>query len=102
MPLLTGRASASRRAWGAPSGRSSPSRRSIRPRCGRRAFPRTAWHSERAVDLVELLEDPILLIKWNARPGVCHRHREMAVLRAGGNAHLSASELVLMALSPTQ
>src|SRR5215470_9356172 len=38
---------------------------------------------KRAVDLVELLEDPILLVEWYAGPGVCHCDGEMAVARAG-------------------
>src|SRR5215831_6948055 len=38
---------------------------------------------------MELLKDPILLVKWYARPSVCHRYSEIAVPRAGGNTHLS-------------
>src|SRR5262245_65503368 len=41
------------------------------------------------VDLVELIEDPILLIKGYAGTGVGHRDGEMAVPRAGGDAHLA-------------
>src|SRR5215468_11272535 len=41
------------------------------------------------VDLVELLEDPSLLVKRYARPGVCYRDGEMAVPRASGDAHLA-------------
>src|SRR5262245_41171118 len=40
------------------------------------------------VDLVELIEDPILLIKRYAGTGVCHRDGEVAVTRARGDAHL--------------
>src|SRR5215831_18789751 len=40
----------------------------------------------RAVDLMELLEDPILLIEWYAGPGVRHRDGEMAVPRASDDA----------------
>src|SRR5262249_27312327 len=42
-----------------------------------------------AVDLMELLEDPILLIKRYAGPSVCHRDGEMAIPRARGDAHLT-------------
>src|SRR5262249_43195160 len=45
---------------------------------------------KRAVGLVELLEDPILLMKWDAGSGVCDRDREMAVPRARGDAHLAS------------
>src|SRR5215475_6998851 len=41
------------------------------------------------VDLVELLEDPSLLVKGYARPGVRHRDGEMAVPRARSDAHLA-------------
>src|SRR5262245_66057841 len=44
---------------------------------------------QRAVDLVELLEDPSLLIKGYAGPGVRHRNGEMAVPRARGDADLA-------------
>jgi|SRR6516164_9477801 len=44
---------------------------------------------KRAVDLVELIEDPILLINGDARPGVGYRDGEMAVARAGGDGHLA-------------
>jgi len=43
----------------------------------------------RAVDLVELLEDPILLVKRYTGPGVCDRDGEMAVARASGDAHFA-------------
>ena len=39
---------------------------------------------KRAVDLVELLEYPILLIRRHARPGVRYGDGEMAVSRARG------------------
>src|SRR5215470_4693527 len=41
------------------------------------------------VDLVELIEDPILLIKGYSGPGVCYRDGEMAVPRTRGDAHLA-------------
>src|SRR5262249_32261372 len=41
------------------------------------------------VDLVELLEDPSLLVKRYAGTGVCDRDGEMAVPRARGDAHLA-------------
>ena len=44
---------------------------------------------KRAVDLVELLEDPTLLIKGYAGAGVGHRDGEMAIPRARGDAHLA-------------
>src|SRR5262249_29724635 len=44
---------------------------------------------KRAVDLVELLEDPSLLVKGYAGPGVRHRDGEMAVPRARGDADLA-------------
>src|SRR5262245_39787658 len=44
---------------------------------------------KRAVDLVELLEDPTLLVERYAGPGVGHRDGEMAVPRACGDAHLA-------------
>src|SRR5262245_36488792 len=44
---------------------------------------------EGTVDLVELVEDPTLLVEWYAGPGVCNRDREMAVPRARGDAHLA-------------
>src|SRR5262245_46562166 len=43
----------------------------------------------RAVDLMELLEDPILLIKRYTRAGVRYRDGEMAVPRGSGDAHLA-------------
>src|SRR5262249_53545945 len=45
--------------------------------------------SKRAIDLVELLEDPSLLVKRYAGPGIRHRDREMAVPRACGDAHFA-------------
>src|SRR5262249_26147061 len=42
-----------------------------------------------AVDLMELLEDPILLIKRYAGTGVGHRDSEMTIPRARGDAHLA-------------
>src|SRR5215467_9060507 len=45
---------------------------------------------KRAVDLMELIEDPILLIKWYAGSGVRYRDGEMAVPRARGDAHLAS------------
>src|SRR5215467_11341926 len=36
---------------------------------------------------MELLEDSILLVKWYAGTGVCHRDGEMSVARARGDAH---------------
>src|SRR5215471_3209514 len=44
---------------------------------------------KRAVDLVELIEDPVLLIKWYAGPGVRHRDCETAIVRTCGDAHLA-------------
>jgi len=44
---------------------------------------------KRTVDLVELIENPILLIREYARAGVCHRNGKVAIPRAGGNAHLA-------------
>src|SRR5215468_5623127 len=41
------------------------------------------------VDLVELIENSILLIKGYARAGVGHRDGEMAVPRARGDVHLA-------------
>jgi len=41
------------------------------------------------VDLVELLEDPILLVEWYARPGVRYRDREVAIPRARRDAHFA-------------
>src|SRR5262249_55550243 len=42
-----------------------------------------------AVDLMELLEDPTLLVKRYAGTGVRHRDCEMAVPRARGDAYLA-------------
>src|SRR5262245_3051318 len=39
------------------------------------------------VDLVELIEDPTLLVEWYAGTGVCHRDGEMAVPCARGDTH---------------
>src|SRR5262245_13286524 len=44
---------------------------------------------KRAVDLMELIEDPALLIKGYARPGVCHRNDKVAIPRARGDADLA-------------
>jgi hypothetical protein len=93
--------SETRLVWAAPSGRSSPCRASTPPRCDRRASQRSAGDGQtkagtalglgvRAVDLMELLEDPILLIKRYARPGVCHRYSEMAVPCAGGDTDFAS------------
>src|SRR5215831_8721254 len=95
--------SAVRRARGAPFGRSSPSRVSIRPRCGRRASRRSAWRWRwrgrgrpalclgiRAVHLMELLEDAGLVLFGNAWPRIGHADVEVAVDRLGGNAHLAS------------
>src|SRR5215467_15968929 len=47
-----------------------------------------------AVDLMELRENPILLIKWYTGAGVCHRDGEVAILSTRGDAHLAGiSEL---------
>src|SRR5215467_15293048 len=55
-----------------------------------KAEPRAALGlGQRTVDLMELLEDPILLIKGYARPGVRHRDGETAVARTRGDAHLA-------------
>src|SRR5215831_8232739 len=40
---------------------------------------------KRAVDLMELIEDPILLIKGYARSGVCHQDCKMVVPRGSGD-----------------
>src|SRR5215468_2116130 len=42
-----------------------------------------------AVNLVELIENPILLVERYAGSGVCYRDGEMAVPRARGDAHLA-------------
>src|SRR5262245_49180504 len=42
-----------------------------------------------AVNLVELIEDPTLLVERYAGPGVCYGDGEMAVPRARCNAHLA-------------
>src|SRR5262249_21385902 len=42
-----------------------------------------------AVDLVKLIEDPTLLLKGYAGPGVGHRDGEMAIPRTRGDAHLA-------------
>src|SRR6516225_745511 len=42
-----------------------------------------------AVHLVELLEDPILLVEWYSRSGVCYGDGEMAVPRARSDAHFA-------------
>src|SRR5262249_48097916 len=44
---------------------------------------------KRAVDLVELIEDPTLLFKRYAGASVCPRDGEMAVARGCGDAHLA-------------
>ena len=44
----------------------------------------------RAVHLVELLKDPILLVEWYAGAGVFHRDGEMAVPSARGDAHFTS------------
>src|SRR5262245_64483547 len=44
---------------------------------------------KRAVDLMELVKDPTLLIERYAGPGVRHRDSELAIARARGDAHLA-------------
>src|SRR5262245_20103371 len=44
---------------------------------------------KRAIDLVELIEDPTLLVERYAGPGVCYRDGETAVSRRCGDAHLA-------------
>ena len=44
---------------------------------------------KRAVDLMELIEDPILLVEWYSRASVRYRDGEMAIPRARGDAHLA-------------
>src|SRR5262249_5207960 len=49
---------------------------------------------KRAIDLVKLIEDPVLLIKRYAGPGVCYRDGEVSMTRARGDAHFAGvSEL---------
>jgi len=45
---------------------------------------------KKAVDLVKLIGDPILLIKGHASPGVTQRDGEMSVPRGRGDAHLAS------------
>src|SRR5262249_9497690 len=48
----------------------------------------------RSVDLVELLKDPLLLLRWNAGPRIADAEGKVAVGRSRGNAHLAGvSEL---------
>src|SRR5262245_13156669 len=54
----------------------------------------------RAVDLMELLEDPISLIKGYARPGVRHRDGELAV--AAPAAMLTSPASVNLMALPTR
>src|SRR5262249_56667231 len=72
--------------------KSSPFRVLIRPRCDRRASLHlydlfadgkpearsTLGFGVGAVDLVELLENPCLVVLWDAGPGISHTDAEMA------------------------
>src|SRR5215475_3972652 len=49
----------------------------------------TSGLGQRAVDLVELLEDASSLVIGNAWPRIGHAHVEVAVVRLGGHAHLA-------------
>ena len=46
-------------------------------------------HGVRAVDLMELLEDPHLMLFGDVRPSVCHGDGEVAIRGCGAYAHLS-------------
>jgi len=98
LPRVPWRACSIRRAWGLHLKRRAFARRRLRPDAtavhlhdllGEAEARATLGLGKRTVDLMELLEDPALLIKRYAGTGVCYRHGETAIPRARRDAHLA-------------